>query len=135
MICADVDQMHGIIRLTICDREVGDNKFNVFKNELLFPVSTPSIPKEIYNIIPIIDISLCGTKKKLVISNKIINLYNIEYFFVIQSQNVIISREICKLPSIKRFHCGCQRLHFSAEDGHLEDYKRKIMMEITTILN
>ena len=44
MISADVDQIYGIIKLSVSDRGNFRNKFSVAKKELLFPTDTPFVP-------------------------------------------------------------------------------------------
>ena len=95
MIGVDVDQIYGILRLHIS----GIDACAIFSKDLVFSLNTLFIPKEIYNIISVTRISLNKIKKnKLVINDKIINLYNIRAIIVLESPNVIISRRILNLP-------------------------------------
>ena len=64
------------------------------------------LPREIYNIISIKDISIIYVINRLVISNKIINLRNIDIICVHDSPNVIISRKIMELPMRGFFSYG-----------------------------
>ena len=134
MIGADIDQIYGFAIILITDR--GDRKKNriIFRKELLFPTSTPFIPKEIYNITLINRIILADTIKKLVISNKIINLYNITQITVRDTPNVIISRRILRFALLDGFYYGNKIMGYKVTCRVFEDYEQ-IIIENTTILD
>ena len=107
MIGVDIDQIYGIIEFNVIDRSNminGGYYHNV--TGLIFTMGAPFLPREIYNIISIKDISIIYVINRLVISNKIINLRNIDIICVHDSPNVIISRKIMELPMRGFFSYG-----------------------------
>ena len=135
MIGADIDQIHGFACLFVSNINACDYNYTIFKSALLFPTSTPFIPKEIYNIISIEDISLLGTTKKLVIGNRIINLHNIKIIYAQDTPNVIISRNILRLALLTVFYYGSKATGYGeVQRDNNWNYKR-IIIENTTILD
>ena len=128
MIGVDVDQVYGIMKLSINELIYG-KKYCYSERELAFSPNTQFIPKEIYNIISVKQISLVNIKNKLVIGDKIINLYNIHAIFVNESPNIIMSRKILNLPLYKFFS-------FESKNGITwikdESYKQ-FVIDCTTI--
>ena len=92
MIGADVDQIHDIKVLHISRFEG-----RKYSQEIFFPSNTSFLPKELYNIISINKITLCKTDQILMISSRIINLYNITEIFL-YLHLIILPKEILKLP-------------------------------------
>ena len=133
MIWVDIDQIYGFTSLFVSNISEFNKVDTLFIKELLFPISTPFIPKEIYNIISIEGISFFGTPKKLIIDNRIINLHNINRFCVQDAPNIIISRHILRLALLDVFYCGSNAIGYKrALRNNKERYKR-IITENTTI--
>ena len=108
IIVADVDQIYGIRVLIIYERNICNIITHYYKchHLLLYFEDISFLPKEIYNITSIENINMFYTIKKLIISNKIINLHNMKLIVTNATENIIISREIMKLPNHVTFKLG-----------------------------
>ena len=132
MIGADVDQIY-YTRILLNMSNIGRISLSG-RGELVFPTSTPFIPKEIYNIMTIEHICIMDTTKNLVISNKIINLYNIKTIRVQNAPNVMITRNILRLALLGVFCYGSKITGLKIIRSCDENYK-KIIIENTTIFD
>ena len=135
MIGVDIDQIHGFTSLFISNVNMRNEIHALFKSTLLFPTSTPFIPKEIYNIISIKYISLISATKKLIIDNIIINLRNIKIICAQDTPNVIISRNILRLALLNVFYYGSKATGYREVCRNNKEQYIKIITENTTILD